>query len=364
MGLFDHLYHLDWTAKYPLEYHYKDGRHVVFDKYEIDMFGNIYNKSMKQLLNYTKQGEYDMVGVYDYMKKQYKIHVTRGIVSTFHGKPPTSLHTTEHIECSNKDNNMVCELTWMEPSGQSKNRKIPTKYLSAYIIIRENLEMTIKEWVDYLNDRKDNVQNFTISMITKYAQQKQHGFSYKVYENLPGETWYKVANSENSRGRWEISDQNRIAYVSKFARNVIDATRFGFDKNHPKICVNGKNRSLHTIAFETYYPEAYSAMKPGEMILHKLDDKLDFRPQSMYIGNASDNAKDARDNGCHDGTKTARMPCISYINGMFEKSHESQDAAVKYLRLNGHPNASDGHISTALSSNKTLMRYGRTWTTI
>lgn len=41
MGLFDHLYHFDWTAHYPLEYYYNDGRHAIFDKYEIDMFGNM-----------------------------------------------------------------------------------------------------------------------------------------------------------------------------------------------------------------------------------------------------------------------------------------------------------------------------------
>ena len=55
MGLFDHLYHLDWSARYPLQYYYNDGRHVIFDKYEIDMFGNIYNKKTGIVMKYRQQ---------------------------------------------------------------------------------------------------------------------------------------------------------------------------------------------------------------------------------------------------------------------------------------------------------------------
>jgi hypothetical protein len=198
-------------------------------------------------------------------------------------------------------------------------------------------------------------------MIQRYAQKKQYGFSYKVYDDLPEETWYRIINSTNKCGYWEISDQNRIAYVSKFTRNVIDATRFGFDQKYPKITINGKNRGLHDVAFEAYYPEAYASKLSNEMILHKNDDKLDFRPHTLYIGDSSKNGKDAHDNGCHDGTKTARKPCISYINGVFERQHESQEAAVKYLKLNGCPNASSSEISNAVNSNKVLVRYKRTW---
>jgi hypothetical protein len=149
--------------------------------------------------------------------------------------------------------------------------------------------------------------------------------------------------------------------VSKFARNVIDSTRFGFDNKYPRININGIQRYLHDVAFETYYPELYAAKKSEEMILHKFDDQLDFRPHSLRIGTRSENAKDAHDNGCYSGTKSARMKCCSYVDDVFEKLHESQDAAVKYLQENGYPTANGGVISETLNSDKILKRYDRTW---
>lgn len=362
MGLFDHLYHLDWTARYPLQYYYNDGRLVVFDKYEIDMFGGIYNKKTRRRLSYYKNGEYDMTGLYDSMGNKCGIIVARSVVSTFCGKPPTIEHSTEHIDCNNKDNDIVCELTWMEPSGQNKNKFCPEDLLNAYIIVREDLEMTSKEWVKYLNEEKNSYgRAYTMSMIQHYAQEKRYGFSYKIYENLQGETWYKVIDSENKKGHWEISNQNRIAYISNHARNVIDSRRFGFTRKYPMININGKQRLLHNVAFETFYPAEYAAMKSNEMILHKYDDKLDFRPHVLYIGNASKNGKDAHVNGKYDGTKSSRMLCCSYVNDTFEKRYESQEDAVKYLREIGYFSASKGNISNAIKSNKSIKIYDRTW---
>lgn len=349
--------------KYPLQYYHNDGRHVVFYKYEIDMFGNIYNKNTGRLLEYKKNGNYDLAGVYDSTGKQYSIFVARAVVSTFHGKPPTLAHSTEHIDCTNKNNDIVSELTWMDPSGQVKNTIRSEDMLTACIIVRDDLEMPVKEWVKYLKNEKNHLgREYTKNMIFKYAQKKKYGFSYKVYESFSDETWYKVANSENKMGHWEISDQNRIAYVTRYTRNVIDATRFGFIGKYPKIQINGKHRLLHTVAFESYYPEAYVMMKTSEMILHKFDDRLDFRPDVLYIGDAKKNGTDAHDNGCRDGGQTARMPCFSYIDNVFEKRHESQDAAAKYLKVNGYPRAASSAICNALKSDKILTRYDRTWT--
>jgi hypothetical protein len=362
MGLFDHLYHLDWSALYTLEYYYNDGRHVVFNKYEIDMFGNIYNKKSGKKLAPGKSAQYDRVSVVDSTGKARSIFVSRAIVSTFQGKPPTLKHSAEHIDCTNKDNDIVSELTWMDPSGQSKNRNKPDDDLCAYIIIRDELEMSAKDWSHHLSSEKNAYgREYTEGMIYDYAQRKKHGFSYKVYDDLPGEKWYKVVNSDNKKGHWEISDHNRVARVSKYARNVIDATRFGFDGTYPKILINGITRRLHDVAFETFYPEEYAVKKPGEMILHKFDDKLDFRPHALYIGSASTNQKDSHNNGSRKGTKTARTACCSYINDVLERRHESQDDAAKYLRMNGKPNAHPTPIGKALKSDKVLKIYGRTW---
>ena len=362
MGLFDHLYHLDWSARYPLHYYYNDGRHVKFDKYVIDMFGNIYNNKTGYLLSCKKVGDYDMASVCDSTGKQCGIYVARAVLSSFIGNPPSLEYSAEHIDCTNKDNNNVCELTWINLSGQSKNRIMSRDLKCAKIIVRDDLEMTAKEWVKYLNEEKS--YQYTESMLFHYAQRKTKGFSYKVYEDLVDETWYHIKNSENKKGHWEISDKNRIAYVSTHTRNVIDETRFGFDKKYPVIRINGKSRRIHDVAFETFYPEEYAMKKPEEMILHKFDNKLDFRPHVLYIGDASMNGKDSHSNGCHDGTKTARRPCCSYINDVFERRHESLDAAEKYLRSNGHSKADHSAIHEALKTsvdNKVSVRYGRTW---
>jgi hypothetical protein len=366
MGLFDHLYNLDWTAHYPLQYYYNDGRHVTFDKYTIDMFGGIYNKKTSKPMRYYKNGDgYNAVSIRDHTGKQCGILVARSMVSTFQGNPPTLEHTTEHIDCTNKNNDIISELTWIIPSGQNKNRIQPEVYLSAYIVIRNEIEMTTKEWVKYLIKEKNILgRKYTENMIKWYAQKKLHGFTYKTYDDLPNETWYKVANSVNTRGHWEISDQNRLAYVTTYARNVIDATRFGFSGKYPKITINGKQRLLHDMAFETFYPNAYAAKLSTEMILHKNDDKLDFRPHMLYIGDASMNTKDSYDNGCHDNTKTARQPCCSYVNGVLEKRYESLKDAVDYLKANGYAKARHSPISEALEAfkkRKILTKYGRTW---
>jgi hypothetical protein len=363
MGLFDHLYHLDWTAQYILEYYYNDGRHVIFDRYHIDMFGSIYNKKTGRRVHCFINGDrYNKINVCDSNGKQNQIGVARAVVSTFHGKPPTLFHSTEHIDCTNKNNDIVSELTWVEPSGQVKNRLSSEEQSSACVIVRGDLEMTGKEWVRHLRNEKNQFgRNYTLSMIQKCAQNKQHGFSYKVYENLPEEKWYNISNSESKMGRWEISDQNRIAYVTTHARNVIDATRFGFSGKYPQIRIKGKQRYLHDVAFEAYFPKEYTAKKPGEMILHKYDDKLDFRPHTIYIGNASTNGKDAHDNGSYNDTKRARIPCISYINDVFEKRHECQLDAEKYLKKMGYEKASYRAIGQALKSLKVLTKYDRTW---
>jgi hypothetical protein len=326
------------------------------------MFGNIYNKKTRRRLSYYKSGVYDMTNVSDYEGKGCGILIARAVVSTFHGKPPSLEHTAEHIDCMNKNNDIICELTWMNPSGQAKNRNQIEDLLTSYIIARDNIEMTNKEWVKYLEHEKNSHgREYTKGMIKDYAQRKSNGFSYKMYDNLPEETWYKIANSENKMGRWEISDKNRIARVTTHARNVIDATRFGFNGKYPTIIINGKHRYLHDVAFETFYPEEYAKKLPTEMILHRFDDKLDFRPHVLYIGDKSKNAKDAHDNGCYDDTKSIRVQCYSYVNEILEKLHESQKDAVDYLRSNGYLKASQSHISEALKSNKVLVRYGRTW---
>ena len=79
------------------------------------------------------------------------------------------------------------------------------------------------------------------------------------------------------------------------------------NNGYPSVFINGKNWLCHILAFKTFFPNEWDAKNPDEMILHEDDDKMDFRPHKLRIGTRSENATDAHDNGCHDGTKTSRI---------------------------------------------------------
>ena len=242
-------------------------------------------------------------------------------------------------------------------------------FKTAFLVIRDDVEKTLADWEDHLKGHKNHLgREYTKGMIAKYAQQKKYGFSYKEYPDLPGEVWKRVKDSETKQGYWQISDNNRVKYITSFAENVISGDRLGLtSQGYPKINVNGKEWKCHVLVFSTFFPEEYANKNPDEMILHEDDNKMDFRPHKLRIGTQSDNIKDAHDNGCYDGTKTERMKCASYINGIFEKEYESQADAAKYLRLSEVEKADVSGIYQALKAykaGKVIIRYGRTWKTI
>ena len=98
-------------------------------------------------------------------------------------------------------------------------------------------------------------------------------------------------------GHWEISNMSRVKQVTKHASNVLWGDRLRRCNGYPIISINGKNCYCHVLAFKTFYPELWDAKKLEEMVLHEDDNKEDFRPHKLRLGTASDNAKDARNNG-------------------------------------------------------------------
>ena len=197
-------------------------------------------------------------------------------------------------------------------------------------------------------------------MIRQYAQKKQHGFSYKEYPDLEGEVWKDVEGSKTKRGMWQVSNMNRFKYVTNHAENVLEKDRLGLSGAYPMINFNGKKWMCHVVAFMTFFPDDWASKKPDEMVLHKEDDQMDFRPEMLRLGTSSENTKDAHDNRKYDGTLRKRQKCASYINRVFEKEHESQEAAAKYLRLNGCKKAKQDSISNALNGRQKTA-YKRTW---
>jgi hypothetical protein len=344
----------------PLEYYFENGTHVIFNKYTIEngVIKNVKGESMAYNQNTKK---YNRCGVIGDNGKQRNIYVGRAIASSFLGPPPSPEYTADHID-RNPENDTNTNIRWATRSEQNVNQDRSETLKTVHIVIKDGVEKTLKEWVEHLKDEKNPFdRGYTNSMIKYYAQTKQFGFSYKEYPDLSNETWREIIDSKNNQGYWEISDMNRMKYVTKFADNILSGNRFRLNSSgYPIIKINGKQWSCHILSFMTFFPEEYANKNPDELVLHEDDDKMDFRPHKLRLGTQSENSIDAHNNGKYDGKKSMRMRCASYINGVFEKEHESQIDAAKYLKINGHSKADPSKIGLVLSGDRKTA-YGRVW---
>ena len=343
----------------PLEYYFEDGTHVIFNKYTIEN-GVIKNKQTGKTLSYTKKGKYNRCGVQDNDGNSRSILVGRAIASSILGPPPTLTHTADHKD-KISENDTDENIRWLCKPGQVHNRDCPETQKSAFIVVKDGVEQTLKEWVSYLKGKKNRFgRDYTYSIVVQYAQKKQYGFSYKTYPTLQGEIWKEIVGSTSKIGRWEISNMNRVKYITKYAENVLSGKRLFLKNDYPAINFKGRDWYCHILSFMTFFPEEYANKKLEEMVLHENDEKFDFRPHKLRLGTQSVNAIDAHDNGRYDGTKSERRACASYINGVFEKEHESQHDAIRYLKSNGHLKADRSKIGLALRGDRKTA-YGRVW---
>jgi hypothetical protein len=342
-----------------LRYYCKDGTLKIFDKYMLYHFGFIRNRKTGKVLQNSKIGEYNITSVVD-EEDDYIIRIARAIASTFIGPPPTLKHTADHID-RNPDDDNIYNIRWATESEQNTNQESPENHKDSFIIIKDGVEKTSKEWVEHLREETNPFdRKYTEVIVSKYARQKYYGFAYKEYPDLPNETWKMIPKSKTSRGCWMISDMNRVKYITRYAENLLSGKSLGLVHGYPVIGFNGKKWRCHILAFMTFFPDEYAAKKPEEIILHKHDDKLDFRPHMLRIGTHSENSFDSYDNGCRDGTQTERQKCISYINGIYEIQHDSQCSAAIYLNYIGYKKASQSAIGRVLSGGRKTA-YDRTW---
>ena len=339
-----------------LKYYFKDGTFKVFEKYMLYHFGFIRNRKTGEVLQNINQEKYNKVNVQDDDGKSYQIRIARAIASTFIGPPPSLEHTADHID-KNPDDDNIHNIQWANKSEQSINRDMSEINKSAFIVVKNGVEKTINEWVEHLKDEKNNMnRTYNNQMIKYYAQGKKYGFVYKKYPDLPGETWKSIPDTNN----WLISDMNRMKYVTKYAENVLYGDRLGLANGYPAIRFNGKIWKCHILSFMSFFPEEWSTKKTNENVLHKNDDKMDFKPHMLRLGTQSDNINDAYDNGCYDDTQSSRVKCVSYINGIYELLHDSQKDAVIYLKSIGYKKASKSAICMNLSGDR-KSAYDRTW---
>ena len=338
-----------------LEYHFETGEHIVFDSYTINENGEVKNNITGKKISLCIDNLYYRFTVVDNNKKPRKISLHRALASTFIGKPPTIQHSVDHINNNYLDNRLD-NIRWASSKQQIDNRNMPSIKKSAVLVVKDNIENTVKEWAKELKCSQKT--------ICEYARLKLHGFSYLEFSDLKDEKWKYISNSKNSKGIWEISNLCRARYITNNFTNVIWGDRFYIKNGYPSIRINNQHRYVHDIVFEAFYPEVYKNKKQDEVIRHLNDDKLDFRPENLVLGSYSDNTMDAHNNGKYMGTKTERKKCVSINSSNNEERHNSQHEAVNYLKKNGYPNACLAGVWRALDNydkGKSSNIYGRKW---
>jgi len=327
---------------------------TIYNKYEINTECIIRHKRTKRPLSYQLNDGYYRVTVYDDTGKRKPLSVARAMLSTFVGPPPSPHHTADHIESENKTDDRLENLRWFDKSGQNQNRNMPETLNSAFIIVHGGEGMTANEWAERTAVHPETIRN-------RARNVRNTEWSYKTYDDLPGENWKDVEGSKNSNGWWTVSTFGRVAYHTEHTRKVSSPEELSTQNGYPTIGINGDQRMVHLVVFQTFRPEEYKAMKDGEMILHEDDDRMDCRIDKLRVGTASQNRRDAYDNGKHDGTKTARKPCVAHKGDWTSPPFESLHDAVKWLRKNDHKKATETPISNCLNG-KQKTAYGFTWT--
>ena len=149
-----------------LKYYFRDGSLIEFKKYTIDKSGIVRNKKTEKLVRYSKdKSGYNTCNVVDNVGKRRNIRVARAIASTFIGKPPTTEHTADHID-RKRNNDTHDNIRWATEIEQKNNQIRPETRKSAFIIVKDGLEKTTKEWVGDLKSDKNHLgRNYTKSMI-------------------------------------------------------------------------------------------------------------------------------------------------------------------------------------------------------
>lgn len=136
-----------------LKYYSEDGTLKIFDKYMLYHFGFIRNRKTGKVLQNINQGKYNKVSIETDDGKSYQIRIARAIASTFIGPPPSLEHTADHID-KNQDDDNIYNIRWATKSEQTDNRTMSAIQKSAIIIVKDGIEKTNKEWVEYLKMKK------------------------------------------------------------------------------------------------------------------------------------------------------------------------------------------------------------------
>ncbi|ABT14845.1 hypothetical protein NY2A_B446R [Paramecium bursaria Chlorella virus NY2A] len=324
-----------------LRYFKDDGEYEIFDDYTIDTNRVIERKDDGRPPTPHVNNGYTYINVRK-DKKSYTRSLARAILSTFLGPPPDMTFTADHIKSEHKLDDDLSNLRWLHQSGQKNNRNMSETRRSARLIVNDLFpgdELTAKEWCELLT--KPDGTKYSNITILEWTLNKYNGFSYKIYDDLVDpdepkkkEEWKIV--SDPDKNHVEISNMNRVKDVTfsesrHKEEHVRTAEELHLDNGYPCITIDGVKHHLHILVFQLWHPEKWKNKKTDEMVLHRKDNKFDFRPENLYLGTGSKNLKDSYDNGKRDGTKTARQACVAYKDDTIVKEFKSISDAARYL---------------------------------
>jgi hypothetical protein len=324
---------------------YVNGALKILDNYEICRnTANIRHKHKKNILTQIDNDGYKRVVVRVDGKNQ-SVSVARAMLSTFVGPPIDPTFTADHIN-QKRDDDRLDNLRWASKWEQISNRSTSLTNNGGRIVIYGSVEKTVKDWADTLG--------LCVSTI-KWRVENKLDWSYKTYDNIPGEVWVTIENNT------EVSSLGRVGKINTSVRRVYETREICRSNGYPVLNINKQKRYLHILVFKAFYPDEYETKQDGHMICHKNDDKLDCRIDNLYLGSASNNTTDAHNNGKFDGTNRERSSCCGtdIITGE-KRQFDSLPDAVIWLKNNGYPKAAKSSISRCLN-NKLNKTYGHTW---
>lgn len=324
---------------------YVNGSLEILDNYEICRdTANIRHKHKQNVLTQIDNDGYKRVVVSIDGVKQ-TVSVARAMLSTFVGPPSDPAFTADHTN-QKRDDDRLDNLRWANKKDQINNRNTPQTTNGGRIVVYDGVEKTVTEWAEKLE--------LCVSTI-KMRVRSNPDWYYKTYDNLPGEIWVTVENNT------EVSSLGRVGKINTSARRVYETHEICRSNGYPVLTIKKQKKYLHILVFKAFYPDEYETKPDGHMICHKNDNKLDCSRDNLYLGSASDNTKDAHNNGKFDGTNRERTMCYGIDISTGEKRQfDSLPDAVIWLKNNGYPKAAKSSISRCIN-NKLNKTYGHTW---
>lgn len=225
-------------------------------------------------------------------KSQHRVHDMVAIA--FHGPPPSSSHTADHLNHTVDDNRAV-NLRWACKSMQCKNRRSTPRMSSTQKVPIQSKSVAgaqseEADWVDYASMGDAACQLGVARRGIEYALDTHRTFAGRRWRRKPIELmegelvgWYPHEGHPNA-----IRVTSHGRYINSY--NVIQSTRTPeageksqYYQVHLPFCTTAK--FLHVMVMETFW-QAFDKIKPACPEGQQLEvHHVDHQPHNCHIDN-------------------------------------------------------------------------------